>query len=246
MEAGTRLRRRRERLGLTFRDVEQASYELASRRGRPEFVVRISRLADIENNGVTPSLYKLYSLSVIYHLDPAEVCAWYGVPLAERFRDGTRLPAPRTHLTAPPPERKAPLRFDPAFDPQRTNLLSRMVERWAHLEAAIVNGHSRYLYGYLGTQDSTMGPLLRPGSLVVVDTRLRQVRTGGWRNEHERPVYFLELRDSYRCGWCRLDDRRLILEPHPLSDCAPEVWEYPGQAELLGQVVGVAMWLAPL
>jgi len=76
MSAGLRLRQTRERLGFTYRAVEQASYDLASRRGRPEFIIRISRLADIENHGVTPSLHKLYSLSSIYHLDPVEVMAW--------------------------------------------------------------------------------------------------------------------------------------------------------------------------
>jgi transcriptional regulator with XRE-family HTH domain len=63
---GLRLRHARERLGLTYREVERASYEVAARRGRPEFILHISRLADIENRNVVPSLYKLYSLAAIY------------------------------------------------------------------------------------------------------------------------------------------------------------------------------------
>jgi hypothetical protein len=47
-----RLRQDRERLGLTYRDAERASYELAARRGRPDFIIHISRLADIENRGL--------------------------------------------------------------------------------------------------------------------------------------------------------------------------------------------------
>ncbi len=85
MQPGTRLRRSRERLGLTYRDVERASYELACQRGRPDFIVHLSRLADIENRDVTPSLYKLYALAVIYHLDPKEVCEWYEVPFRRPF-----------------------------------------------------------------------------------------------------------------------------------------------------------------
>ncbi len=245
MEPGTRLRQARERLGLTFRDVERASYELASQRGRPEFVVRISRLADIENRGVTPSLHKLYSLCAIYHLDPRQVCSWYDVPLEEYFADGAHLAAPRTHLAAPPAKLKLPLRFDPAFDPHRTALLSRMVERWGQLEASLINGHSRYGYGYIGLDDRWMEPLMRPGGLVLVDTRLRQVRNSGWANEYERPIYFIELRQGYRCSWCRKEEGRLILEPHPLSPCSPEIWKFPEDAEIVGQVVGIAMRLAP-
>src|SRR3979490_1038664 len=88
LQPGTRLRRARERLGLTYRNVERASYELACHRGRPDFIVHLSRLADIENRDVTPSLYKLYALAVIYHLDPKEVSQWHDVPFDGHFADG--------------------------------------------------------------------------------------------------------------------------------------------------------------
>src|SRR3974390_2374304 len=101
-QPGTRLRRSRERLGLTYRDVERASYELACQRGRPDFIVHLSRLADIENRDVTPSIYKIYALAVIYHLDPKEVCEWYEVPFEGHFYDGSQLGAPNTHLAAAP------------------------------------------------------------------------------------------------------------------------------------------------
>jgi hypothetical protein len=39
------------------------SYELAARRGRPDFIIHISRLADIENRGVVPGLHKLYTVA---------------------------------------------------------------------------------------------------------------------------------------------------------------------------------------
>jgi hypothetical protein len=61
---GLRLRQAREKLELTYREVEKASVEIAASRGRPDFILHISRLADIENLNVVPSLYKLYSVSV--------------------------------------------------------------------------------------------------------------------------------------------------------------------------------------
>ncbi len=243
MFPGSRLRQVRERLGLTYREVERASYDLASRHGRSEFIVRVSRLADIENHGVTPTIYKLYSLSTIYHLDPQEVCEWYEVPLVSHFGDGTHVATPRTHLAAPPSSVRLPLRFDPGFDPRRTSYLSRMVESWGQLEAALINGQPRYRYGYIGLEDHMMEPLLRPGSLVLVDPALSQVRNSGWKNEYERPIYFVDVRDGYRCSWGLLEGGRLILQPHPLSSRAPEVRRYPDEAEVVGQVVGVAMRL---
>jgi transcriptional regulator with XRE-family HTH domain len=74
---GLRLRQTREALGLTYRDVEKASYQIVVSRGRPDFIPHISRLADIENRGVVPSLRKLYSLAAILHLDPLEISGWY-------------------------------------------------------------------------------------------------------------------------------------------------------------------------
>jgi transcriptional regulator with XRE-family HTH domain len=246
LQPGTRLRQARERLGLTYRDVERASYELACQRGRPDFILHLSRLADIENREVTPSLYKLYTLAVIYHLDPKEVCQWYEVPFEGHFADGVNLSAPNTHLAAGPASLRLPIRFDPAFDPNRTEFLTRMVERWGNLEGTLFNQPSRYLYGYVGLNDRRMHPLLRPGSLVLVDPRLQQVQNSGWTNEYERPIYFLELRQEFRCCWCRREGGQLMLASHPLSSCAPEVYRFPEEAEIVGQVVGVATRLVPI
>jgi transcriptional regulator with XRE-family HTH domain len=245
MVPGSLLRQARERLGLTYRDVEQASYELANRRGRPEFIIHISRLADFENGGVTPSLHKLYTLCAIYHLDPFEVCQWYDVPLEEHFRDGFTRSAPKTHPAAPPRALRLPLRFDPSFDPRRTEFLTRMVENWGRLEGALLNSHARYRYGYVGLEDHWMEPLLRPGSLLLLDPARQQVQTSNWRHECERPIYFVDVREGYRCCWCTREKGGLILQPHPLSPCTPEVRRFPDDAEILGQVVGVAMRLTP-
>ncbi len=245
LQPGTRLRRARERLGLTFRDVERASYELACQRGRPDFIVHLSRLADIENRDVTPSIYKLYALAVIYHLDPNEVCEWYDVPFEGHFSDGIQLNAPKTHLAAGPDKMRLPIRFDPGFDPRRTEFLTRMVEHWGQLEGVLFDQPARYLYGYVGVDDLRMHPLLRPGSLVLVDPKLRQVQNSGWTNEYERPLYFIELHGEFRCCWCHLENGKMILVPHPLSTCPPEVYRCPEEAEVVGQVVGVAMRLGP-
>ncbi len=242
---GTCLRQARERLGLTYRDVEQASYELASQHGRPEFIIHISRLADLENSSVTPGLHKLYSLCTIYHLDPFEVCHWYDVPLDKYFSDGMSHNAPRTHPAARPRMLRLPMRFDPGFDPRRTEYLTRMVEEWGQLEGALLDGETRYRYGYIGLEDHWMEPLLRPGSLILLDPTRQRIQVSGWQNEHERPIYFVDVRDGYRCCWCLQQRNRLILQPHPLSPCAPEARRSPDEADVVGQVVGVAMRLVP-
>ena len=78
-EPGQKLKRVRERLNLRFREVEEASAKIAERLGNDEFILALSRLADIENKGTVPSIYRLYSLCAIYRLDMSEVLSWYGI-----------------------------------------------------------------------------------------------------------------------------------------------------------------------
>jgi transcriptional regulator with XRE-family HTH domain len=245
MLPGLRLRQVRERLGLTYRDVERASFELAARRARPEFILHISRLADIENRGVIPGLHKLYTLATIYHRNPLELFRWYEIPMDEFFPDGSMFPAPQTHLAAPPVNLRIPIRFDPSFDPRRTEFLSRMVEQWGHFEGVLTNGNgnSSHLYGYIGQSDRRMMPLLRPGSIVLVDASVRQIDDDDWSTEHDRPMYFVEVRGGYRCGWFHRDGAQLVMQPHPLSRCLTESWRIPDEAEVVGRVIGVVMRL---
>ena len=86
-EAGHKLKHVRERLNLRFRDVEEASTRIANVHSSDEYIVTLSRLADIENKGVMPTLYRLYSLCAIYRLDVNEVLSWYGISVASLATD---------------------------------------------------------------------------------------------------------------------------------------------------------------
>src|SRR3974377_1121728 len=96
-DAGQRLKRARERLSLRYRDVEEASLKIAARHKNDEFGVALSRLADIENKGTVPSIYRLYSLCAIYRLSLSDVLDWYGIPLGELATDATTVEVERTH-----------------------------------------------------------------------------------------------------------------------------------------------------
>src|ERR1700740_3032078 len=81
MLPGLRLRQVLERLVLTYRDVETARYEFAAARGSPNFIMHISRLADIEHRNVVPGLHKFYTLAALYHLNPVELFRWFEIPM---------------------------------------------------------------------------------------------------------------------------------------------------------------------
>ena len=137
------------------------------------------------------------------------------------------------------------MRFDRSFDLDNTNLLSRMVEIWGEVPVALLQHLDvrHNLYGYIGLQDFTLYPLLRPGSFVQVDQRVRKLQPLRWRTEFDRPIYFVELRDGYACAWCELQEGHLLLLPHPLSPAGVRRYENGKEAEIIGQVTAVAMRL---
>jgi hypothetical protein len=85
-----------------------------------------------------------------------------------------------------------------------------------------------------------MYPLLRPGSFVIIDENLRDIRASHWRTEFDRPIYFIELRTGYACCWCETRGDELTLTPHPLSSRAHRRFPLK-EAEIIGQVTAVAM-----
>lgn len=78
-KAGQRLAKMRVRRGLTLYQVFELSREVASRRRKMAFCLQPSRLSEIESKGVTPTIYKLYSISVIYEYPLAKLLELYGV-----------------------------------------------------------------------------------------------------------------------------------------------------------------------
>lgn len=240
----------RERLGITTRDVAELSQKIADSEGNPEFQISHVWLSQIENSDSVPSVFKLYSLSAIYRLKFTDLLRLYGLDLQKLSHHQLVAPLPQTHLTTLDVydgDRTVsfPVRFDRAFDVDNTSLLSRMVELWGEVPIALIQHLDirNSQYGYIGLQDFTLYPLLRPGSFVQIDSRVRRVQPLRWRTEFDRPIYFVELRDGYACSWCDLLDNQLLLLPHPLSPVSARKFKYGIEAEIVGQVTAVAMRL---
>src|ERR1700737_2538126 len=238
------------RLGITTREVADFSQKIAEAEGNPEFHISNAWLTQVENSDSVPSIFKLYSLSSIYRIKFTDLLLLYGVDLQHLSRNQLAAPLAETHLTnleVYDQQRTVsfPVRFDRSFDVDNTNLLSRMVEVWGEVPIALIQHldirHS--LYGYIGLQDHTLSPLLRPGSFVQIDPRVRKIQPLRWRTEFDRPIYFVELRDGYACSWCDLLDDQLLVLPHPLSPVSVRKFKYGSDAEIVGQVTAVAMKL---
>jgi len=248
LPAGKSLRTLRERLGLTMRDVDDSSARIAEKYRNEEYYIPPSRLSDIETKGVLPNIHRFYTLAVIYRRDVRELMAWYGVDLNNLAADLSLVSPPKSHISealASLSTAQVPLHMDPAFDERRTTNLGRMVEQWGLVPLAYLAkfATSEFTYGYVGTQDFTMYPILPPGSFIQVDESKNKVVEGSWRSEYERPIYFVETRNGHTCCWCALHREEIILQPHPLSPVPVRILRHPRDAEVLGQVVGVAMKL---
>jgi len=248
--AGVRLKLLRKRLGLTLREVETLSRRLAHEKQNQDFFISRGWLNNVENGSYTPGIFKLYSLGAIYHTHWSNIFAFFGLHVGDFGRDQAMFAPPKTQLATDLPEADdmiaVPLRSSETLRLDRTNLLSKLVEIWGEVPIRLLqhldlrNG----VYGLVGSSDRCMFPIIRPGSIVQIDQDQRKIVPSHWESEHDRPIFFLELRGEFLCSWCELRDGYLSAVPHPLSKCEVRRFAYPREAEIVGRVVGVTMPLA--
>lgn len=253
MLPGERLKELRFRVGITTREVTEKSQQIAEAEGNDEYYISNAWLTQVENTQATPSIYKLYSLSTIYHIKFTELLLLFGVDLQKIGKHQLSMPLKQTHLTnieIPEGNQNVtlPARFTQELSLGKTSLLSRMVEAWGEVPVSLIQHlNLRHgLYGYVGLEDYTLFPLLRPGTFVQIEPRMRKVQVAKWRTEFDRPIYFVELREGYACSWCELHGNKLVLVPHPLSSCSIRQLLHGTDAEIVGQVTGVAMRIADI
>jgi transcriptional regulator with XRE-family HTH domain len=238
---GIQLRAARQRLGLTLREVEDRTFQLAQQWGNTAYRISASWLDRVERENRGLSATKLIVLAFIYNLTMEQMLALCpGVnespaqlelvsspnatllltegPLA----DHAKLWAPDTLVTDPPIENTMLLQSDQGVLPVH------------------------YRRGIIGRRDKTLEPMVLAGSIVLIDTQKRTIaKRKEWTNEFDRPIYFLLTRVSYFCGFCELDKQGeyLKLVPHALSpqteDDEERRWKYRKQVEVVGTVAAV-------
>jgi transcriptional regulator with XRE-family HTH domain len=246
--AGKRLKAWREKLHLSTREVQAMSRQIATEKQNEEFFLSHNWVTDIENGRFRPGQFRMYAISVIYGRNYTEVSSLFGLQIGDLRRDMASIHRPKTHLleSLGEPETEAvslPVEFKPDFRFEKTNLLARAVEKWEAVPLGLLQHLDlrTSMYGYIGLEDFTLYPLIRPGSLVQIDSAQRKISPAPWKTDFDRPIYFTELRDGYVCSWCEIDRGRLMVIPHAHAHQDVRVFEYPAQAEIVGRVTGVAM-----
>src|ERR1017187_8011309 len=98
MRAGDQLRELRNRLGVTTREVEEFSRTIAEDQQNEEFYISNAWLTQLENKSSIPSIYKLYSLSVIYRTKFNDLLTVFGIDLSATSRYQLALPLQNTQI----------------------------------------------------------------------------------------------------------------------------------------------------
>lgn len=243
-----KLKQLREQCGLTLRQVEASSRRLAKKKMNQDFFISRGWLNNIENGSHKLSFFKLYALGTIYHVHWSSIFTMFGCNLSDFDKDQAMFAPSKTQLAPDAGEAEEtvtiPLQSRGELRLDRTNLLSRLVEIWGDIPVGLLkqldlkNG----VYGFVGMGDRTMFPIIRPGSIVEIDQNQRKILPR-WENEHDRPIYFVELRGEFICSWCEMRDGYLLAVPHPLSKCEVRRFAHPREAEIVGRVIGVTMRL---
>jgi transcriptional regulator with XRE-family HTH domain len=242
MPANQNLKTLRDSRNVTVREVELESRRIAKAKGDKRFYISNARLTQLENDPLSePSLWKLFSLSAIYHVRITELMRFYNVDADESDKYNAIATPGRTRLLSDVPDvyRTSEFLRGLVKFPDKTTLLPRVVQAGDDKPDVVTPDPDNQFttYGYIGLDDFTMYPLIRPGSFVALDTRQNKLRLIAWCTEYERPIYFVELRDGYSCGWCELQGNQLLLIPHHSSPVSIRRFTYPREIEIVGRVM---------
>ena len=231
MLAGQMLKSLRNRRNITVREVEQASRRIAGIKGDKRFCISNGWLAQLENGDSEPSIWKLFSLSIIYHANLIDLLLLYNIDVNQKEKYESLAEPYLTQLILQNDNGHAPSEISSSRDQLTTSINASQPA-----DGEDSSGH--IIYGHVGLGDFTMYPMIRPGALVRIDTSQKKLVTNAWRNEYERPIYFIELRGGYACGWCELQGNQLLIIPHHSSPQTVRRFTYPREAEIVGRVVG--------
>jgi len=235
---GGKLRAMRVAWKLTLREVEQRSLRLAQQWGNPAYRISASWLDRVERENRGLSATKLIVLANVYSLNAEQLLALCP-PTDGGSSQLEEIPVPNaTLLTNGPLENHAKFWLPDSLmtdtPPASTSLLPSA--------AGALPEH--YLRGVIGQQDRTLEPMIRAGSIILIDTQKRSIAgRREWNHEFDRPIYFLLTRDGYVSGFCELDRETdwLTLVPHALSFESNRRWRYKKEIEVVGTVVAAVV-----
>jgi hypothetical protein len=237
---GAKLHEARSRWKLSLREVEERSAKLAAQWQNPAYRISASWLDRVEREDRGLSATNLIVLAAIYGLTAEQMIALCPQSGTGSGRELSQVSAPNATLllSAGPMEAHAKEWLPDSF------LTDPLPDTTTLLPSGQGVLPSHYRRGVIGQRDRMLEPMIRGGSIVLIDTLKRAVASRKeWTHEFDRPIYFLVTRVGYVSGFCELDKNSewLTLVPHPLSYETSKRWRYRKEIEVIGTVAGVLM-----
>ena len=123
--------------------------------------------------------------------------------------------------------------------------MRRLLNGWADIPLLLMLDvdWSRGPLVLIGLTDRMMWPLLPPGSLLQLDSKVRTIENGTWP-EFERPIYLIEYRGRFYCCHAQRRGETLRLISHGESPSPPAISIPFREARVRGQVTPIFRPLA--
>jgi len=229
--------------GLSYKDIVAASERLAQVSNNPDMRIGKSTLGNIISGSIRqPGTAKLDSLRVILNFSRAEMDAAIGLQPERRFNEQLEMTRARTHevpIDAVTRQRrvKVPILRDDA-DLEATQMLP---SRWADVEVEYLGSFypPHVAYVVIGEEDRNATPIAPPGSRVLVNKLLNEVRPPENGSFYERELFYVLTPRGFTCVYAEAaPGDRIVLIPHPASGNVREEF-HRNEVEIIGQVVGV-------
>jgi len=236
------------RLDFSYQDIVTKSNRLASLNNNPHMRIGKSTLGNIIGGSIRqPSTAKLDALRVLLNLTQDQLDVAIGLAPERRFVEQLQLKSSRTHeVTQDAVTRHRIIRLpiiQEDVDLAGSQFLAGMVQRWATIEVEYLSSfYPPYVrYVVIGERDTRASPVAPPGTRVLVNTLVTEVRKSENIRFHERELYCILTCHGLTCSYLEHGATgTLIMVPHPLSGNVREELD-EREVKIIGLVVGILL-----
>ena len=241
--AGYWLRSLREELHLTRSAVERLTTAIANRTGNERYRIRRGRLTEIEEGRAVPDIFEVESFCECYRVTYSAVLEAFATKPSDSGGDAQNSAAPDANVTQwafTDADRPFSLKLQGTVNFSTTRLVTESADELGVPAIVRQKLHGNdFRLGVVGVKDDTMGELVPPGSIVVIDRSRNTIEAGDWKSLRDRPIYFVWHEKGYSCSWCHLVRDTLFIVPYPTSQQPVMMFKMPRAATVIGRIVHV-------